>query len=37
VAYAKPLILAIEFAMTLTIAVTLALLVAGPPERSAER
>jgi multisubunit Na+/H+ antiporter MnhB subunit len=35
VAYAKPLILAIEFAMTLTIAVTLGLLLAGPPERSA--
>jgi multisubunit Na+/H+ antiporter MnhB subunit len=35
VAYAKPLILAIEFAMLLTIAVTLALLVAGPPEREA--
>ena len=33
VAYAKPLILAIEFAMTLTIAVTLALLLAGPPQR----
>jgi multisubunit Na+/H+ antiporter MnhB subunit len=33
VAYAKPLILTIEFAMTLTIAVTLGLLVAGPPER----
>ena len=33
VAYAKPLILAVEFAMTLTIAVTLGLLVAGPPER----
>ena len=32
-AYAKPLILGIEFAMTLTIAVTLGLLVAGPPER----
>jgi multisubunit Na+/H+ antiporter MnhB subunit len=32
-AYAKPLILAIEFAMILTIAVTLGLLVAGPPER----
>jgi Domain related to MnhB subunit of Na+/H+ antiporter len=32
-AYAKPLILAIEFAMILTIAVTLSLLVAGPPER----
>jgi multisubunit Na+/H+ antiporter MnhB subunit len=36
-AYAKPLILAIEVAMTLTIAVTLGLLVAGPPERSAEQ
>lgn len=36
VAYAKPLILAIEFAMMLTIAVTLGLLVAGPPERRAE-
>ena len=36
-AYAKPLILAIEVAMTLTIAVTLGLLVAGAPERSAER
>lgn len=35
VAYAKPLILAIEFAMLLTIAATLALLVAGPPEREA--
>jgi multisubunit Na+/H+ antiporter MnhB subunit len=35
VAYAKPLILAIEFAMTLTIAVTLGLLLAGPPARSA--
>jgi multisubunit Na+/H+ antiporter MnhB subunit len=32
VAYAKPLILAIEFAMTLTITVTLGLLVAGPPQ-----
>ena len=32
-AYAKPLLLAIEFAMTLTVAVTLGLLVAGPPER----
>jgi multisubunit Na+/H+ antiporter MnhB subunit len=31
-AYAKPLILAIEFAMTLTVTVTLALLVAGPPQ-----
>ena len=37
VAYAKPLILAIEVAMTLTIAVTLGLLMAGAPERSAER
>jgi len=36
-AYAKPLILAIEVAMTLTIAVTLGLLMAGAPERSAER
>jgi multisubunit Na+/H+ antiporter MnhB subunit len=34
-AYAKPLILAIEFAMTLTIALTLGLLVAVPPEREA--
>jgi hypothetical protein len=33
VAYAKPLILAVEFAMTLTIAATLGLLLAGPPER----
>jgi multisubunit Na+/H+ antiporter MnhB subunit len=37
VAYAKPLILAIEFAMTLTIAATLGLLLAGPPEREASR
>jgi multisubunit Na+/H+ antiporter MnhB subunit len=37
VAYAKPLILAIEVAMTLTIAVTLGLLMAGAPERSAEQ
>jgi len=37
VAYAKPLILAIEVAMTLTVAVTLGMLVAGVPERSAER
>jgi multisubunit Na+/H+ antiporter MnhB subunit len=37
VAYAKALILAIEVAMTLTIAVTLGLLMAGAPERSAER
>ena len=35
-AYAKPLILAIEVAMTLTIAVTLGLLLAGAPERSAQ-
>jgi multisubunit Na+/H+ antiporter MnhB subunit len=37
VAYAKSLILAIEVAMTLTIAATLGLLMAGAPERSAER
>jgi multisubunit Na+/H+ antiporter MnhB subunit len=37
VGYAKPLILAIEFAMTLTIAVTLGLLMAGAPERSVEQ
>ena len=37
VAYAKPLILAIEVAMTLTIAATLGLLLAGAPERSVER
>jgi multisubunit Na+/H+ antiporter MnhB subunit len=37
VAYAKPLILGIEVAMTLTVAATLGLLMAGPPERSAER
>jgi multisubunit Na+/H+ antiporter MnhB subunit len=35
--YAKPLILGIEVAMTLTIAVTLGLLVAGAPERSARQ
>ena len=34
-AYAKPFILAIEVAMTLTIAVTLGLLMAGAPERRA--
>jgi multisubunit Na+/H+ antiporter MnhB subunit len=34
--WAKPVILAIELAMILTVAATLALLVAGPPERSAE-
>jgi multisubunit Na+/H+ antiporter MnhB subunit len=33
VAYAKPLILVIEFAMTLTVAATLGLLMAGPPAR----
>jgi multisubunit Na+/H+ antiporter MnhB subunit len=37
VPYAKALILAIEFAMTLTIAVTLALLLAGPPAREPSR
>jgi multisubunit Na+/H+ antiporter MnhB subunit len=36
VGFAKPLILAIEFAMTLTIAATLGLLLAGAPERSPE-
>lgn len=36
-AYAKPLILAVEIAMTLTIAVTLGLLMAGSPERSVRR
>jgi multisubunit Na+/H+ antiporter MnhB subunit len=35
-AYAKALIVAIEVGMLLTVAVTLALLVAGAPERSAE-
>jgi multisubunit Na+/H+ antiporter MnhB subunit len=37
VPYAKALILAIEFAMTLTIAVTLALLLAGPPAQEPSR
>ena len=37
VAYAKALILAIEFPMILTIAVTLGLLLTGPPERELER
>jgi multisubunit Na+/H+ antiporter MnhB subunit len=37
VAYAKPLILGIEVAMTLTVAATLGLLMAGPPQRRAER
>jgi hypothetical protein len=32
--FAKPLILGIEIAMISTIAATLALLLAGPPERS---
>jgi multisubunit Na+/H+ antiporter MnhB subunit len=32
-AFAKPVILVIEFAMTLAVAVTLALLLAGPPAR----
>jgi hypothetical protein len=32
-AYAKPLIIVIEVALVLSIAATLALLVAGPPER----
>ena len=36
-AYAKPLILIIEAASMLSIAVTLALLVLGPPERGAEQ
>jgi multisubunit Na+/H+ antiporter MnhB subunit len=33
--YAKPVILVIELVMMLTVAVTLALLLAGPPEREA--
>ncbi len=37
VAYAKPLILVIEFAMILTIAATLGLLLAGPPERELDQ
>jgi multisubunit Na+/H+ antiporter MnhB subunit len=36
-AYAKPIIVAIEVPMTLTIAVTLVLLICGVPERSADR
>jgi multisubunit Na+/H+ antiporter MnhB subunit len=36
-AQAKPLIVAIEIAMTLTIATTLGLLIAGAPEQSEER
>ena len=34
--YAKPVIVAIEAALTLSIAVTLGLLVAGPPEKSSQ-
>jgi multisubunit Na+/H+ antiporter MnhB subunit len=37
VAYAKPLILVIEFVMTLTVAVTLGLLLAGPPAQEVSR
>jgi multisubunit Na+/H+ antiporter MnhB subunit len=37
VAFAKPIIVAIEVPMTLTIAVTLVLVMAGVPERSADR
>jgi multisubunit Na+/H+ antiporter MnhB subunit len=37
VAYAKPIIVAIEVPMTLTIAVTLVLLMSGVPEGSADR
>ena len=37
IAFAKPLILGIEIAMLLTIAATLALLLAGAPERSVQR
>lgn len=36
-AYAKPLIVTIEIPVTLSIAATLALLVAGPPERAPQR
>jgi multisubunit Na+/H+ antiporter MnhB subunit len=36
-AFAKPVILVIEFAMTLTIAVTLGLLLIGPPAREPSR
>jgi multisubunit Na+/H+ antiporter MnhB subunit len=36
-AYAKPIIVAIEVPMTLTIAVTLVLLMAGVPERGSDR
>jgi multisubunit Na+/H+ antiporter MnhB subunit len=37
IAFAKPLILGVEIAMLLTIAATLALLLAGAPERSMQR
>jgi hypothetical protein len=36
-AWAKPLIIVIEVALLLSIAATLGLLVAGPPERSPPR
>jgi ABC-type Mn2+/Zn2+ transport system permease subunit len=36
-AYAKALIIAIEVVMTIAVAATLVLLVAGPPERGEER
>ena len=35
--YAKALIIAIEVVMTISVAVTLVLLVAGPPERGEQR
>lgn len=35
--YAKPLIVIVEFTLTLSIGVTLALLVAGPPERMSQQ
>ena len=35
--YAKALIIAIEVVMTLSVAATLVLLVAGPPQREAPR
>ena len=37
VAWAKPLIIVIEVALMLSIAATLGLLVAGPPERAPPR
>jgi hypothetical protein len=36
-AWAKPLIIVIEIALVLSIAATLGLLVAGPPERAPPR